>query len=220
MNVKIAADWQEILQPEFDKPYFEQLTQFVRAEYGTTTVYPAGRNIFRAFDKCPFSELKVVIIGQDPYHGVGQANGLCFSVNDGVPFPPSLQNIFKEIQSDLGTAVPQSGNLDRWAEQGVLLLNSVLTVRAHEAASHAGRGWEQFTDAVVRTINERNQGVVYMLWGSYAQRKGLVVDSSKNFVLKSVHPSPLSVYRGFFGCKHFSQANAYLQSVGKTPIIW
>lgn len=220
MNVKIAADWQEILQPEFDKPYFEQLTQFVRAEYGITTVYPAGRNIFRAFDKCPFSELKVVIIGQDPYHGVGQANGLCFSVNDGVPFPPSLQNIFKEIQSDLGTAVPQSGNLDRWAEQGVLLLNSVLTVRAHEAASHAGRGWEQFTDAVVRTINERKQGVVYMLWGSYAQRKGQVVDSSKNFVLKSVHPSPLSVYRGFFGCKHFSQANAYLQSVGKTPIIW
>lgn len=220
MNVKIAADWQEILQPEFDKPYFEQLTQFVRAEYGATTVYPAGRNIFRAFDKCPFSELKVVIIGQDPYHGVGQANGLCFSVNDGVPFPPSLQNIFKEIQSDLGTAVPQSGNLDRWAEQGVLLLNSVLTVRAHEAASHAGRGWEQFTDAVVRTINERKQGVVYMLWGSYAQRKGQVVDSSKNFVLKSVHPSPLSVYRGFFGCKHFSQANAYLQSVGKTPIIW
>lgn len=220
MNVKIAADWQEILQPEFDKPYFEQLTQFVRAEYGITTVYPAGRNIFRAFDKCPFAELKVVIIGQDPYHGVGQANGLCFSVNDGVPFPPSLQNIFKEIQSDLGTAVPQSGNLDRWAEQGVLLLNSVLTVRAHEAASHAGRGWEQFTDAVVRTINERKQGVVYMLWGSYAQRKGQVVDSSKNFVLKSVHPSPLSVYRGFFGCKHFSQANAYLQSVGKTPIIW
>jgi uracil-DNA glycosylase len=220
MNVKIAADWQEILQPEFDKPYFEQLTQFVRAEYGATTVYPAGRNIFRAFDKCPFAELKVVIIGQDPYHGVGQANGLCFSVNDGVPFPPSLQNIFKEIQSDLGTAVPQSGNLDRWAEQGVLLLNSVLTVRAHEAASHAGRGWEQFTDAVVRTINERKQGVVYMLWGSYAQRKGQVVDSSKNFVLKSVHPSPLSVYRGFFGCKHFSQANAYLQSVGKTPIIW
>ena len=220
MNVKIAADWQEILQPEFDKPYFEQLTQFVRAEYGATTVYPAGRNIFRAFDKCPFADLKVVIIGQDPYHGVGQANGLCFSVNDGVPFPPSLQNIFKEIQSDLGVAVPQSGNLDRWAEQGVLLLNSVLTVRAHEAASHAGRGWEQFTDAVVRTINERKQGVVYILWGSYAQRKGQVVDTSRNFVLKSVHPSPLSVYRGFFGCKHFSQANAYLQRVGKTPIIW
>jgi uracil-DNA glycosylase len=220
MKVKIAADWQEILQPEFDKPYFEELTNFVKAEYSSTTVFPAGKNIFRAFDKCPFDSLKVVIIGQDPYHGVGQANGLCFSVNDGVPFPPSLQNIFKEIQSDLGIAVPQSGNLDRWAEQGVLLLNAVLTVRAHEAVSHAGRGWEQFTDAVVRIINERKQGVVYMLWGSYAQRKGQVADSSKNLILKSVHPSPLSVYRGFFGCKHFSQANAYLQSIGKSPIIW
>ncbi len=220
MEVKIAADWRKILQPEFDKPYFEELTRFVRAEYGSTTVFPAGKNIFRAFDKCPVESLKVVIIGQDPYHGVGQANGLCFSVNDGVPFPPSLQNIFKEIKSDLGVDVPQSGNLDRWAEQGVLLLNAVLTVRAHEAASHAGRGWEQFTDAVVRIINERKQGVVYMLWGSYAQRKGQVVDSKNNLILKSVHPSPLSVYRGFFGCKHFSQANAYLQSIGKSPIIW
>lgn len=220
MNVKIAADWQAILQPEFDKPYFEQLTQFVRTEYGSTTIFPAGRNIFRAFDKCPFDDLKVVIIGQDPYHGEGQANGLCFSVNDGVAFPPSLQNIFKEIQSDLGIAIPSSGNLDRWAEQGVLLLNSVLTVRAHQAASHAGQGWEQFTDAVVRIISERKQGVVYLLWGSYAQRKGQVVDGSKNLILKCVHPSPLSVYRGFFGCKHFSQANAYLQSIGKTPINW
>ena len=220
MQVKIAADWQEILQPEFDKPYFEELTRFVKDEYNSTTVFPAGKNIFRAFDKCPFESLKVVIIGQDPYHGVGQANGLCFSVNDGVPFPPSLQNIFKEIKSDLGVDVPQSGNLDRWAEQGVLLLNAVLTVRAHEAASHAGRGWEQFTDAVVRIINERKQGVVYMLWGSYAQRKGQVADAQKNLILKSVHPSPLSVYRGFFGCKHFSQANAYLQSIGKNPIVW
>ena len=220
MKVKIAADWQEILQPEFDKPYFEELTRFVKDEYSSTTVFPAGKNIFRAFDKCPFESLKVVIIGQDPYHGVGQANGLCFSVNDGVPFPPSLQNIFKEIKSDLGVDVPQSGNLDRWAEQGVLLLNAVLTVRAHEAASHAGRGWEQFTDAVVRIINERKQGVVYMLWGSYAQRKGQVADAQKNLILKSVHPSPLSVYRGFFGCKHFSQANAYLQSIGKSPIVW
>ena len=220
MEVKISADWQELLQPEFDKPYFEELTRFVRVEYGSTTVFPAGKNIFRAFDKCPVESLKVVIIGQDPYHGVGQANGLCFSVNDGVPFPPSLQNIFKEIKSDLGVDVPQSGNLDRWAEQGVLLLNAVLTVRAHEAASHAGRGWEQFTDAVVRIINERKQGVVYMLWGSYAQRKCQVVDPKNNLVLKSVHPSPLSVYRGFFGCKHFSQANAYLQSIGKSPIIW
>ena len=217
MDVKISDDWRDILQPEFDKPYFEQLTKFVRSEYGTTQVFPAGRNIFRAFDKCPFESLKVVIIGQDPYHGVGQANGLCFSVDDGVPFPPSLQNIFKEINDDLGVAVPASGNLDRWAEQGVLLLNAVLTVRAHEAASHAGRGWEQFTD---RVINERKQGIVYMLWGNYAQRKGQVADASKNLILKSVHPSPLSVYRGFFGCKHFSQANAYLQSIGKSPIIW
>ena len=220
MNVKIAEDWKEILQGEFDKPYFEELTRFVRAEYSAAQIFPAGRNIFRAFDKCPFETLKVVIIGQDPYHGVGQANGLCFSVNDGVPFPPSLQNIFQEIRDDVGTPVPSSGNLDRWAEQGVLLLNSVLTVRAHQAASHAGRGWEQFTDAVVRIIAERKQELVYMLWGSYAQRKGQMADPMRNLVLKSVHPSPLSVYRGFFGCRHFSQANAYLESVGKTPIVW
>ena len=220
MNVKIAEDWKEILQGEFDKPYFEELTRFVRAEYSAAQIFPAGRNIFRAFDKCPFETLKVVIIGQDPYHGVGQANGLCFSVNDGVPFPPSLQNIFQEIRDDVGTPVPSSGNLDRWAEQGVLLLNSVLTVRAHQAASHAGRGWEQFTDAVVRIIAERKQELVYMLWGSYAQRKGQMADPTRNLVLKSVHPSPLSVYRGFFGCRHFSQANAYLESVGKTPIAW
>ena len=219
MDVKIAEDWKEILQGEFDKPYFEELTRFVRSEYAAGQIFPAGRNIFRAFDKCPFETLKVVVIGQDPYHGVGQANGLCFSVNDGVPFPPSLQNIFQEIRDDVGTPVPSSGNLDRWAEQGVLL-NSVLTVRAHQAASHAGRGWEQFTDAVVRIIAERKQELVYMLWGSYAQRKGQMADPSRNLILKSVHPSPLSVYRGFFGCRHFSQANAYLESVGKTPIVW
>ena len=220
MDVKIAEDWKEILQGEFDKPYFEELTRFVRSEYAAGQIFPAGRNIFRAFDKCPFETLKVVVIGQDPYHGVGQANGLCFSVNDGVPFPPSLQNIFQEIRDDVGTPVPSSGNLDRWAEQGVLLLNSVLTVRAHQAASHAGRGWEQFTDAVVRIIAERKQELVYMLWGSYAPRKGQMADPSRNLILKSVHPSPLSVYRGFFGCRHFSQANAYLESVGKTPIVW
>ncbi len=220
MDVKIAEDWKEILQGEFDKPYFEELTRFVRSEYAAGQIFPAGRNIFRSFDKCPFETLKVVVIGQDPYHGVGQANGLCFSVNDGVPFPPSLQNIFQEIRDDVGTPVPSSGNLDRWAEQGVLLLNSVLTVRAHQAASHAGRGWEQFTDAVVRIIAERKQELVYMLWGSYAQRKGQMADPSRNLILKSVHPSPLSVYRGFFGCRHFSQANAYLESVGKTPIVW
>lgn len=220
MEVKIAEDWKRILQPEFDKPYFEELTGFVRSEYALRRIFPQGRNIFRAFDKCPFDRLKVVIIGQDPYHGDGQANGLCFSVNDGVAFPPSLQNIFQEVHDDVGAPVPISGNLDRWAEQGVLLLNSVLTVRAHEAASHGGRGWEQFTDAVVRAIAERKDGVVYMLWGSYAQRKGAIADSTRNLILKSVHPSPLSAYRGFFGSKHFSQANAYLASRGKEPIVW
>lgn len=220
MDVRIADDWKIILQNEFDKPYFEQLTRFVKEEYAAGEVFPSGKNIFRAFDKCPFESLKVVIIGQDPYHGDGQANGLCFSVNDGVKFPPSLQNIFQEIRNDIGVSMPTSGNLDRWAEQGVLLLNSVLTVRAHLAASHAGKGWEQFTDAVVKLISERRQNVVYMLWGSYAQRKGGVVDANRNLILKSVHPSPLSAYRGFFGCKHFSQANAYLESVGKPAIIW
>lgn len=220
MDVKISESWKSLLQAEFDKPYFEELTRFVKTEYAQGCVFPAGRNIFRAFDKCPFEKLKVVIIGQDPYHGVGQANGLCFSVDDGVQYPPSLQNIFKEIQDDIGTPIPQSGNLDRWAEQGVLLLNAVLTVRAHQAASHAGRGWEQFTDAVVRTIAERKEGVVYMLWGNYAQRKGQIADPERNLILKSVHPSPLSVYRGFFGCKHFSKANDYLIKSGKEPIVW
>ena len=220
MDVRIAEDWKQILSEEFDKPYFEQLTDFVRAEYAAGGVFPKGRDIFRAFDKCPFEKLKVVIIGQDPYHGVGQANGLCFSVGEGVPFPPSLQNIFKEVNSDTGAPIPASGNLDRWAEQGVLLLNAVLTVRAHQAASHAGRGWEQFTDAVVRAIATRKQGVVYMLWGSYAQRKGAIADPNSNLILKSVHPSPLSSYRGFFGCRHFSKANEYLTSIGKTQIVW
>ena len=220
MEVKIAQDWKEILAPEFEKPYFEQLTQFVRDEYAAHRVYPRGSNIFRAFDKCPFDKLKVVIIGQDPYHGPGQAHGLCFSVADGVPFPPSLQNIFKEVHADTGAEIPLSGNLDRWAEQGVLLLNAVLTVREHEAASHAGKGWESFTDAVVRAVAERKEGVVYMLWGSYAQRKGAIADPAKNLILKAVHPSPLSAYRGFLGCRHFSQANAYLEGIGKAPILW
>lgn len=220
MEVKIAQDWKDILAPEFEKPYFEELTRFVRDEYATHRVYPRGSNIFRAFDKCPFDKVKVVIIGQDPYHGPGQAHGLCFSVADGVPFPPSLQNIFKEVQADTGAEIPLSGNLDRWAEQGVLLLNAVLTVREHEAASHAGKGWESFTDAVVRAVAERKEGVVYMLWGSYAQRKGAIADPTKNLILKAVHPSPLSAYRGFLGCRHFSQANAYLESLGKEPIRW
>ena len=220
MDVRIAQDWKEILSEEFSKPYFKELVEFVRAEYAAGEVFPKGRDIFRAFDKCPFDKLKVVIIGQDPYHGVGQANGLCFSVGEGVPFPPSLQNIFKEVNTDTGAPIPTSGNLARWAEQGVLLRNAVRTVRAHQAASHAGRGWEQFTDAVVRAIATRKQGVVYMLWGSYAQRKGAIADPNNNLILKSVHPSPLSSYRGFFGCRHFSKANDYLANIGKTQIIW
>ena len=220
MNVKIAEDWKALLADEFEKPYFTELVEFVREEYGSRQIFPRGSNIFRAFDKCPVDKLKVVIIGQDPYHGEGQANGLCFSVNDGVQFPPSLRNIFQEVESDTGAPIPASGNLDRWAEQGVLLLNAVLTVRAHEAASHAGRGWEQFTDAVVRAIAARREGVVYMLWGSYAQRKGAIADPARNCILKAVHPSPLSAYRGFFGCRHFSQANAYLVARGQEPIVW
>lgn len=219
-EVRIAEDWKAILKDEFSKPYFDELVSFVKEEYATTEVFPAGRNIFRAFDKCPFDKLKVVIIGQDPYHGEGQANGLCFSVNEGTPFPPSLKNIFKEVCDDIGTPIPTSGELDRWAEQGVLLLNAVLTVRAHNAASHAGRGWEIFTDAVVKAIAERKQGIVYMLWGSYAQLKGAIANPKQNLILHAVHPSPLSAYRGFFGCKHFSQANNYLISLGKEPIKW
>ena len=219
-EVRIAEDWKAVIGEEFSKPYFEELISFVKQEYATSQVFPAGRNIFRAFDKCPFDKVKVVIIGQDPYHGDGQANGLCFSVNEGVPFPPSLKNIFKEVYDDVGTPIPTSGELDRWAEQGVLLLNSVLTVKAHNAASHAGRGWEIFTDAVVRAIAESKEGVVYMLWGSYAQRKGAIANPERNLILHSVHPSPLSSYRGFFGCKHFSKANDYLKSIGKEPIAW
>jgi len=220
MIVKIAEDWGALLREEFEKPYFEKLVGFVRDEYAKTTVYPKGKNIFRAFDKCPLERLKVVIIGQDPYHCPGQANGLCFSVDEGVEFPPSLRNIFAEVNSDIGTSMPSIGNLDRWAEQGVLLLNAVLTVRAHQAASHAGRGWEEFTDAVVARLNETRPGLVYMLWGAYAQKKGALADPFRNLILKSVHPSPLSVYRGFFGCRHFSQANDYLAAQGKTPVSW
>ena len=220
MEVKIASDWKALLAEEFSKPYFEELTRFVKEEYATRRIYPRGSNIFRAFDKCPLDKLKVVIIGQDPYHGPGQAHGLCFSVDEGVPHPPSLQNIFKEVAADIGTPIPTSGNLDRWAEQGVLLLNAVLTVREHEAASHAGKGWEQFTDAVVRKIAERKRGVVYLLWGSYAQKKGAIANPAENCILKAVHPSPLSAYRGFLGCKHFSKANEYLISTGQTPINW
>ena len=220
MTVRIDESWRQVLQPEFDKPYFELLTDFVRHAYATRQCFPPAGQIFRAFDLCPFDKVRVVIIGQDPYHDVNQAHGLCFSVQDGVRIPPSLENIYKELNRDLGKPIPTSGNLTHWAEQGVLLLNAVLTVRAHEAASHAGRGWERFTDAVVKAIAERKEGIVYMLWGSYAQKKGAIADPSKNLILKAVHPSPLSAYRGFFGCKHFSAANDYLTSIGKEPIRW
>lgn len=209
-EVNIADDWYALLQEEFEKPYFKALLNFVEQEYDTTTVFPEARNIFRAFDACPLDKLRVVILGQDPYHGQGQANGLCFSVHSGVPFPPSLRNIFKEVAS-CGYSTPTiDGDLERWARQGVLLLNSVLTVRAHQAASHAERGWERFTDAVIRKISQKRSGIVYMLWGSYAQRKASFVDSQNNLILRSVHPSPLSAYRGFFGCNHFTLANNYL----------
>lgn len=220
MEVRIDPQWKALIGAEFEKEYFAELVSFVKQEYATHLIFPAGRNIFRAFEKCKPDDLKVVIIGQDPYHGVGQANGLCFSVNDGVPFPPSLVNIFQEVKADVGSPIPTSGNLDRWAEQGVLLLNAVLTVRVHEAASHAGKGWERFTDAVVQAIAQHKQGIVYMLWGNYAQRKAAMVDPQKNCILKSVHPSPLSAHRGFFGCHHFSQANQYLIQTGRTPIVW
>ena len=220
MEVRIDPQWKALIGAEFEKEYFAELVSFVKQEYATHRIFPAGRNIFRAFEKCKPDDLKVVIIGQDPYHGVGQANGLCFSVNDGVPFPPSLVNILQEVKADVGAPIPTSGNLDRWAEQGVLLLNAVLTVRAHEAASHAGKGWEHFTDAVVQAIAQHKQGIVYMLWGNYAQRKAAMVDPQKNCILKSVHPSPLSAHRGFFGCHHFSQANQYLIQTGRTPIVW
>ncbi len=220
MNVRIEPSWQQRLQPEFDKPYFEKLTDFVRHEYATKTVYPPGRQIFAAFDACPFDRVKVVILGQDPYHEPNQAHGLCFSVNDHVPFPPSLQNIFKEIESDLGIPVPKSGDLTRWARQGVLLLNATLTVEAHRAASHQGKGWETFTDAVIHKLAEEREHLVFILWGAYAQRKGEFIDRNRHLVLQSPHPSPLSAHRGFFGNHHFSQTNAYLAAHGIEPIQW
>ncbi|MDR2086733.1 MAG: uracil-DNA glycosylase [Dysgonamonadaceae bacterium] len=220
MNVKIEESWKTRLQPEFDKPYFETLTDFVRNEYATGTVYPPGGLIFNAFSQCPFDRVKVVIIGQDPYHEPGQAHGLCFSVNEGVAFPPSLQNIFTEIASDLGVPRPSNGCLTRWATQGVLLLNATLTVRAHTAGSHQNKGWETFTDAVIHCLAEEKQHLVFILWGSYAQQKGAFIDPSKHLVLKSPHPSPLSAHRGFFGNKHFSKTNDYLTQTGQTPVQW
>ena len=221
MDVKIEASWKEHLCQEFEKPYFEQLTAAVRQEYMRSTCYPPGKLIFNAFNLCPFDKVKVVIIGQDPYHEPGQAHGLSFSVQDGVQFPPSLQNIFKEIQSDLGTPIPFSGNLTRWAEQGVLLLNATLTVRAHQANSHSTLGWQTFTDAAIRALAAQRQHIVYMLWGGYARGKAYMIDRQNNLVLESVHPSPLSANRGgWFGNLHFSRCNQYLQDNGMTPIMW
>ena len=220
MDVKIAESWKNVLSTEFEKEYFVSLVEFVKQEYKSQRIFPPGREIFRAFDKCAFEDVKVVILGQDPYHGPGQANGLCFSVGEGVPFPPSLVNIFKEIKEDLGRELPPNGSLDRWAEQGGLLLNATLTVRAHQAGSHQKKGWEQFTDAVIQQLNNQRKHIVYMLWGSYAQKKGAMVNAAENLVLKSPHPSPLSAHRGFFGNRHFSRANYYLQEQGKTSIDW
>ncbi len=220
MDVKVAESWKNELKSEFEKEYFEKLTSFVKQEYRSQTIYPPGKEIFRAFDQCDFDRVKVVILGQDPYHGPGQANGLCFSVREGVPFPPSLVNIFKEIKADLGKDIPPHGSLDRWAEQGVLLLNATLTVRAHQAGSHQNKGWEQFTDAVIHHLASQRTGIVYLLWGSYAQKKAAFLNTNENLVLKSPHPSPLSAHRGFFGNGHFSKANQYLSQQGKETIDW
>ena len=220
MDVKIEPTWKAELQTEFEKEYFKGLTGFVRNEYKTKLTFPPAPLIFNAFEQCPFDKVKVVIIGQDPYHGDGQAHGLCFSVNDGVAFPPSLLNIFKEINRDLGIPTPKSGNLTRWAQQGVLLLNATLTVQAHMAGSHQGKGWETFTDAVIHKLATEKEQLVFMLWGSYAQKKGAFIDSTRHLVLKSVHPSPLSAYRGFIGNNHFSLTNQYLKDNGKAQIEW
>lgn len=219
-EVKIAPSWKDGLKAEFEKPYFINLINFVKEEYRNQTVFPPGKEIFRAFDCADFDKVKVVIIGQDPYHGPGQANGLCFSVRDGVPMPPSLKNIFKEIQSDLGKPFPKNGDLERWANQGVLLLNATLTVRASTPGSHQNKGWEQFTDAVIKEISDKKNNIVFLLWGAYAQKKGEIIDRSRHLVLMSAHPSPFSADRGFFGNKHFSKTNEYLKSKGLKEIDW
>ena len=220
MDVSIEPGWKSILNDEFERDYFIRLTNFIRKEYRSTTVYPPGSLIFNAFNLCPFSSVKAVIIGQDPYHGPGQAHGLCFSVQEGVGFPPSLVNIFKEIEMDLGIPRPSDGNLKRWASQGVLLLNATLTVRSSQAGSHQKKGWEEFTDSVIRILNKEKHNLVFFLWGAYAQKKGESIDRAKHLVLESVHPSPLSAFRGFFGNKHFSKCNEYLNKNGVSPINW
>ncbi|MDN3690003.1 uracil-DNA glycosylase [Cyclobacterium jeungdonense] len=220
MDVKIENSWKELLQDEFSKPYFESLANFIKQEYQTKTIYPKGSHIFNAFEFCPVDQTKVVILGQDPYHGPGQAHGLSFSVQEGIPFPPSLLNIFKELKSDLGLPFPSHGNLEKWAKQGVLLLNATLTVEAHKAGSHQNKGWEMFTDKVVETLANRKENIVFLLWGAYAQKKAQIISDDRHLKLHAPHPSPLSAHRGFLGCKHFSQANAYLEKSGLTSIKW
>lgn len=220
MNVKIENSWKQLLGEEFSKPYFEALVKFVKTEYETKAIYPKGDSLFKAFDLCPVENVKVVILGQDPYHGPGQAHGLAFSVKEGIPFPPSLLNIFKELKSDLNLPFPSNGNLERWAKQGVLLLNATLTVEAHKAGSHQKKGWETFTTAVIEKLAAHKSNLVFLLWGAYAQKKAVVIPPDKHFKLQSPHPSPLSAHRGFLGCKHFSQTNTYLVENGLTPIQW
>lgn len=220
MDVKIESSWKKLLEDEFAKPYFRSLIDFVKEEYSSHKIYPPGKLIFSAFDHCTFPELKVVLLGQDPYHGEGQANGLCFSVNDGVKSPPSLVNIFKEIRNDLGKPIPTSGNLERWADQGILLLNATLTVKAETPGSHQNKGWETFTDKVIEHISYNKKDVVFLLWGAYAQKKSALIDAQKHHILTAPHPSPFSADRGFFGCKHFSKTNTFLESKNKKAIDW
>lgn len=220
MNIQIEDSWKEQLNEEFVTLYFQNLADFIKTENSQHEIYPPGNLIFNAFNKCSFNNIKVVIIGQDPYHGDNQANGLCFSVNDDIKKPPSLVNIFKELKTDLGIEPPLNGNLERWAEQGILLLNATLTVRAHEAGSHQKKGWEQFTDAVIRKVSTEKENIVFILWGGYAQKKGKIIDTSKHHIIKSAHPSPLSAYNGFWDSKPFSKTNGYLKSIGKEEIKW
>lgn len=219
-GVQMEEGWKRHLAGEFGESYFKELSWFVHDEYARKQVYPPPKHIFRAFDECPFEDVKVIILGQDPYHGAGQANGLCFAVNQGVSTPPSLQNIFKELEADLGHPVSHDADLSRWARQGILLLNATLTVRAGEAGSHQGKGWEKFTNAAIKALNDERDGLVFLLWGNYAKQKGAHIDRTKHMVLEAAHPSPFSAYNGFFGCRHFSQANAYLEAHGREPIVW
>ncbi len=220
MDVKIEPSWKYLMEQEFKKDYFQSLVAFIKQEYQSGKVYPPGSQIFRAFDFCPVDQVKVVVIGQDPYHGDGQANGLCFSVAEGVPMPPSLLNIFKELKNDLGKEIPPHGSLERWAKQGVLLLNATLTVKAKQPGSHQNNGWEQFTDAVIKELSNQKEKLIFILWGAYAQKKGEVIDTNRHFIISSPHPSPFAAHRGFFGSKPFSKTNIFLQQLGKQTIDW